>query len=73
MIIAPAFYISQVDIFGPLNSYSNVNKRATIWFVVFCCCVTGVINIKVMEDYYTDSFILPFIRFSCKFGYPKKN
>ena len=74
LCIAPAFYYSQVDIFGPFNSYSNINKRATtkIWFVIFCCCATSDVDIKVMEDYSTDSFILLFVRFSCKFGYPKK-
>ena len=72
--IAPAFYISQVDLFGPFNSYSHVNKRATvkIWFVVFCCCTTGAIDIKVTEDYSANSFILGFIRFSCKVGYPRR-
>jgi hypothetical protein len=72
--IAPAFFMCQVDIFGPVNSYSNVNKRATvkIWFVVFCCCCTGAIDVKIMEDYSTESFILGFIRFACKVGYPKR-
>ena len=71
--IAPAFYSSQVDIFGPYSSYSNVNKRATIkvWFVVYCCCVTGAVDVKIMEDYSTESFLLAFIRFSCQYGYPK--
>ena len=73
MKIAPAFYTSQVDLFGPCSSYSNVNKRATIkvWFVVFCCCATGAVDVRIMEDYSTDSFLLAFIRFSCRFGYPK--
>ena len=72
LCIAPAFYFSQVDIFGPYSSYSNVNKRATckIWFVIICCCVTGVVDIKVCEDYSAGSFVLAFIRFSCK--NPKK-
>ena len=74
LCVAPAFYFSQVDIFGPYNSYSNVNKRATskIWFVIMCCFVTGAVDIKVCEDYSTSSFVLAFIRFSCKVGYPKK-
>ena len=74
LCIAPAFYYSQVDIFGPFNSYSNINKRATvkIWFVIFCCCATSAVDIRVMEDYSTNSFILSFVRFSCKYGYPKK-
>ena len=72
--IAPPFYACQVDICGSFNSYSNVNKRASIkiWFVVFCCCVTGAVDIKVMTDYSTSSFVLAFIRFSCKVGYPYK-
>ena len=74
LCIAPAFFISQVDIFGPFHSYSNANKRATmkIWFVIFCCCATGAVDLKIMEDYSTSSSILAFVRFSCKVGYPKK-
>ena len=50
--IAPAFYMSQVDISGPYLCYSNHNRRATIkiWYIVFCCRTTGPVDIKVMED-----------------------
>ena len=74
LTIAPAFYICQVDLFGNYSAYSNANKRATvkIWFVIFCCCVTGAVDIKVTEDYSTDAFILAFVRFSCKVGFPRK-
>ena len=74
LTIAPAFYNCQVDLFGPYNAYSNANKRATVkvWFVIFCCCATRAVDIKVAEDYSTSSFILAFIRFSCKVGYPRK-
>ena len=73
LTLAPAFYISQVDIFGPFKSYSVHNKRATvnIWFLIFCCCTTGAVNIKVMDNYSTSAFLLGFIRFSCSVGYPK--
>ena len=40
--------------------------------MIFCCCTTGDIDIKVCEDYSVESFLLGFIRFSCKVGYPKK-
>ena len=72
--VAPAFYVSQVDIFGPVSTYSNSNKRATVklWFVVFCCCSTTAIVVKAMEDYSADAFILSFMRFACRVGYPKK-
>ena len=73
LCIAPAFYASQVDIFGPFKCYSSANKRATLkaWFLIFCCCTSGAISIQIMEDYSTDSFIQGFIRFSCQFGYPR--
>ena len=74
LTIAPPFYYSQADLFGPYNSYSNVNKRATskVWFAIFCCCVTGAVDLKVMEDYATNSFVLAFVRFCCKVGFPGK-
>lgn len=73
-MIAPAYYISQVDIAGPFNAYSYHNKRATIkiWLVVFCCCTTSATNIKTMEDYSTTAFIQSFTRFACDMGYPKR-
>ena len=71
--IAPAFYYCQVDICGPFSSYSQVNKRASVkvWFVVFCCTVTGTVDTRIMENYTADAFILAFIRFACRFGYPR--
>ena len=73
LCIAPAFYASQVDIFGHYKSYSCANKRATIkvWFLIFCCCTTGGVDIRVLEDYSTDAFVQGFIRFSCRVGYPR--
>ena len=70
LCVAPAFYTTQVDICGPFGSYSNANKRPKIWLVIFCCCARGAVDGKVMDDYSTDAFILVFIRFSCRYGYP---
>ena len=71
--VAPAFYYCQVDICGPFSAYSPVNKRASlkVWFVVFCCTVTGAVDCRVMENYTADSFVLAFSRFACRYGYPK--
>ena len=71
--VAPAFYITQMDLAGPFKAYSNHNKRSTIkiWIVVFCCVTTSTTSIKVMEDYSSTSFIQSFVRFSCDVGYPK--
>ena len=73
LTIAPAFFITQLDLVGPFLSYSPHNKRATvkIWFVVYCCSTTSTVNLKVMEDYSASGFLQAFIRFSCETGYPK--
>ena len=73
LTIAPAFYISQVDLAGPFSAHCHHHKRNTIkiWFVVFCCATTSTTIIKVMEDYSTTSFVNAFIRFSSDVGYPK--
>merc|ERR1711965_1064525 len=73
LTIAPAFYVSQADIVGPLKAYSSHNKRTTIkiYMLVFCCSTTSTTNIKVMEDYSTTSFVQAFIRLACEVGYPK--
>ena len=72
--IAPPFYCSQVDICGHFNAYSPANKRATIkvWILVFVCTATCAVDCRIMESYDAESFILAFIRFSCRFGYPKR-
>ena len=71
--IAPPFFFTQVDLCGPLNAFSPMNKRATmkVWLAVFCCTVTGTVDIRVMENYTADAFVFAFVRFSCRFGYPK--
>jgi hypothetical protein len=73
LCVAPPFYMCQVDICGPFSAYSPANKRATVkvWFVVFCCTTTSAVDCRVMENYSADAFLLSFVRFSSRFGYPK--
>ena len=73
LVIAPAFYITQVDIAGPFLSYSPHNKRTTvkIYYAVYCCSVTSAVSLKVMEDYSAAAFLQSFIRFSTNAGVPK--
>ena len=37
LMLAPAFYISQVDITGPVKAYTVHNRRCSVnvWFLVF--------------------------------------
>ena len=74
MTIAPAFYYTQLDLSGPYLSYSPQHKRTTvkIWLVVFCCCSTCAVKIKVMDDYSTTGFIQAVTRFAADHGFPKR-
>ena len=71
--IAPPFYVTQCDLFGPKNAYSVANARQTfkVWFSVFVCLTTGCLDIEVMEDYSAASFVMSYIRFSSKNGHCK--
>jgi len=62
LVIAPAFYATQVDLCGPFDSFSQHHKRTTvkIWLLVFCYATTSTTNIKVMEDYTSQLFIMGF-------------
>ena len=73
LCIAPPFFATQVDIFGPFKAYSLANKRATIkvWYLIFCCCTTCATDVRVMEDYSSEAVVMAFIRLSCSYGYPK--
>ena len=71
--IAPAFYVTQVDIAGPFKAYSLVHKKSSIkvYISVFCCAATGTVSLKVMGDYTTGAFVETFVRLSCEVGFPK--
>lgn len=71
--VAPAYYVTQVDLCGPFQAYSKHNVRTTlkIWIIVFVCATTGSVNLKVIEGYDTTNFLLGFSRFSCECGFPK--
>lgn len=74
LTVAPAFYHTQLDLSGPYKAFSPLHKRTTvkIWLVVYCCCSTSAVMINVMDDYTTASFVQSFIRFSSRYGFPKK-
>ena len=70
LCVAPAYYVTQLDLCGPYFAYSTHNKRTTlkIWIVTFVCSTTGTTNLKVMEGYDVAQFLLAFSRFSCEVG-----
>ena len=72
-MIAPAFYVTQIDLTGPFSAHCHHHKRNTIkiWLVVFCCATTSMALIKVMEEYSKTAFVQAFIRFTTDAGFPK--
>ena len=71
--VAPAFYVTLVDLVGPFDSYHGANKRTKlkVWGIVFCCATTGAVDVKAMDSYTTSAFLLGFKRFSSRSGFPK--
>ena len=69
--IAPAYYVTKCDLFGPISSYSLTNARQTtkIWGCVFVCLTTSCVSIQVMESYSSASFVQAYNRFSCNNGH----
>jgi hypothetical protein len=72
LTIAPPFYTSQVDMFGPYLAKCQHNHRAKvkIYGVVFKCPATCAIAIHAMQDYSTDSFVQAYTRFGSRYGHP---
>ena len=71
--VAPAFYRTQVDLFGPFDAFDLTNKRKTvkIWFVVFCCITTSAVDIRVVEDYSTEAFLMaPVLGYHTEWDFP---
>ena len=53
-----------------LNLFPTQIKGPTLRYILWFFCFSTTVDLKVMEDYSTDSFILAFIRFACRYGYP---
>ena len=72
LMIAPAFFNVQVDLFGPLTAICEHNHRSTVkvWGAVFKDPATGAIAVHCMASYNTVSFITAYTRFSARYGHP---
>ena len=74
LVIAPPFYYSQVDLFGPLNAICEHQHRSSVkvWGVVFKDPSTGAISVHCMPKYDTVTFIMAYTRFAARYGHPAK-
>ena len=78
--VAPAFYVSQLDIYGPCHVYvpghamALRNKKvldAKVYVLLFACPVTKCINLQVIENKSCDGIIDGITRLGCEVGMPK--
>ena len=74
LTVAPAFYSTQIDIFGPVDATSKHFKRRPLkaYGVVMKCPTTLAVSIHAMDSYDTQSFLNAFFRFAATRGLPNK-
>ena len=74
LTIAPAFYICQVDLLGPLIARCNHNHRSTVkvWGCVFKDPASSAVSAHAMAGYSTDEFLASYTRFSSRYGHPSR-
>ena len=73
LTVAPAFWNSQVDLFGPMFASCEHNHRSKvkIWGVIFKCPATAAISVHCMQMYNAGAFVQAFTRFGSRYGIPK--
>ena len=74
LTIAPAFYLVQVDLFGPYQAVCEHNHRSVVkcYGVVFKDPSTSAVAIYMMQNYSTSAFLQAYTRFSSRYGHPAK-
>ncbi len=70
----PPFWLTVVDLFGPLLISGLVNKRSTgkVWGVIFVCTSTSLAHMEIGETYSTESFLMAVRRFMALHRVPKR-
>ena len=73
--ISPIFYITLVDLWGPMKAgyhrETRITKQYDVYFMVLACCATGTVNVQLMEGKNTQSCLEAFNRFFCETAVPK--
>ena len=79
--IAPAFWVVQADLFGPLTTYvpgreantrSNPALASKTWGMVFICMLSKAINIQVVEGHTAVLLAQGLSRLGCEVGLPAR-
>ena len=71
---APAFYLVQVDLFGPFLACSehNFRSKVKIWGCVFKCMSTLSVWVECLTKSDVGAFLQAYVRFSARFGHVGK-
>ena len=78
-MVAPPFYVCQVDIFGPCHLYVPGHSMALrnrklleckCYVLVFVCMITRAVNLQVIENKSADGVIEGTNRLGCESGFP---
>lgn len=72
--IAPAFFLCQVDLMGPLLARCKHNHRSTVkvWAAVFKDPASCAVSVHAMDGYTTEDFVCAYTRFSSRHGHPSE-
>ena len=80
LLVSPVFYYCLTDMWGPLTIYCPGYKKATrssaartynSYFLIFCCVVTGMTNVQLIERKDTAAVLDGCSRFINEAGVPK--
>ena len=81
LVIAPPFFVTMIDLFGPLRSFVPGFERATrarreleskVHILVSVCTTTRVVNLQALEGKSAAAIIDGFTRLSSEVGIPTK-
>ena len=79
LIMSPPMWIAMCDVYGPIEIYvpgfsmktrSRKEIQTKVYVLVFCCPVSKVVNMQVIEGKSTEAFAEGFTRLACEIGYP---
>ena len=79
LVLAPAMWIAMCDVYGPVDVYApgfsmktrnRKEVQAKVYVLVFCCPVTKVVNMQVIEGKSVEAFAEGFTRLGCEIGLP---
>ena len=79
LMVAPPFYITMIDLFGPMRSFVPGFERNTrgrreletkLYIMVGVCITTKIVNLQALEDKSAPAIIDGFTRLSAEVGIP---